>query len=203
MATNNKLRTQQLGIWTFVTRRSSFLAPGSLWDPYSVLQSLWTKAAWLLSARQAKERPLKSEPIFISLTSLPLSDEFEGNIPDNSFSETWSIAYLYSFMKDLYSLGPFYLLAVIITNILLAACAVAQASFSGRVLELITWGLQNNQIKVAAIARALASGTLVSVLEQCIQKMEEKYSSLLCERVKYHFLEETMRGEPIYYRIYT
>ncbi|KAL5533591.1 hypothetical protein ACEPAG_51 [Sanghuangporus baumii] len=167
-----KLHTFQYGVWTFVTKKAYFLEHSSLLNPWINLVRLWTLIFG--NPKATKASPEKGT------ASLPV-------VLDNG-----AVSSLITFVKEIYSLGPFYFLAVIALNALLAICSALETFFRSRILDSIGWYLQNQKVETAVVIQAVLGKVLLAVLDAYVTRMEEIYSSVLCERIKYHFLQRSM-----------
>ncbi|KAL5519597.1 hypothetical protein ACEPAH_1280 [Sanghuangporus vaninii] len=167
-----KPHISQFGIWTFVTKKASFLEHSSRLNPWINLVRLWTAISGSLKATKASPKE--------EIASLPV-------VLDNG-----AVSNLITFVKEIYCLGPFYFLAVIALNALLVVCTALETFFRGRILDSIGWSLQNQKVETAVVIQAMLGKLLLDVLDVYVTRMEEFYSKVLCERIKYHFLQRSM-----------
>ncbi|KAL5494614.1 hypothetical protein ACEPAI_75 [Sanghuangporus weigelae] len=174
-----KLDISQYGVWTFVTKDASFLEHSSLLKPSTNLVRPWTMI--FLNPKVTKASPEKE------IASLPV-------VLDNG-----AVSNLLIFVKEIYCLGPFYFLVVIALNALVAICRALETFFRGRISDSIenksadrSAGVcRTRKSKLQLLYRPLGK-VLLAVLDAYVTRVEEIYSVVLCERIKYHFLQRSM-----------
>ncbi|KAL5533615.1 hypothetical protein ACEPAG_75 [Sanghuangporus baumii] len=118
----------------------------------------------------------------------------DGTKPGKSVFEIRTLVYLWTFLKEVYSLGPLYFLIEIFTNIWQVASSVMELYFTSSLLRSVTQSLETRQLNFDTIAQALAGKILLMVAQESVSKLGDKYRMVLKERMKYHFVRKTMHS---------
>ncbi|KAL5536082.1 hypothetical protein ACEPAF_4187 [Sanghuangporus sanghuang] len=114
--------------------------------------------------------------------------------PGKSVFEMRTLVYLWTFLKEVYSLGPLYFLVEIFMNVWKIASSVMELYFTSSLLRSVTQSLETQQLDFDTVAQALVGKILLLVAQESVSKLGDKYKTILEERVKYHFVQKIMHS---------
>ncbi|KAL5536117.1 hypothetical protein ACEPAF_4222 [Sanghuangporus sanghuang] len=199
MSAKSKYITVQLGIWTVIVTRAS--NPVLSWL-CKICNYIWTfgKTPIAPSSTEKSKSFVKgsSSPsnLICCLTKRSLAS---GNVKNKTgglavLTELRTSGYLYVFLKEIYLLAPTHFTVEILLSLWKMASGALELYFSNRLLSFISRGLQERKLEASSLILALLCKILISVMSEFISKTGRKYTVVLRERVKFHFLEKAMHS---------
>ncbi|OCB88097.1 hypothetical protein A7U60_g4722 [Sanghuangporus baumii] len=182
MSAQSKHTTFQFGVWTVVVTQASF----------SVLSWLSQIYDYVSTSGRSRGAPSTS-------STEKSKSSVEGNVEDKTgglalLTELRTSAYLYTFLKEIFLLAPTHFIIEISLYLWNLVSGVLELYYSNRLLSLISQGLQHRHLETSSIILALACKIFITILSEFISNRGRKYTIVLRERVRFHFLEKAMHS---------